>query len=49
MFSFLVLLVSCLCGFGLIVGARLGWEFYDAVDEALEQGVRRVLQRFRDR
>lgn len=49
MFSLQVILVSWLCGFGLIVGARLGWEFYDVVDDALERGVRRIFEKFRDR
>lgn len=49
MFSFLVIVVSAGCGFGLIVGARLGWEFYDVVDDALERGVRRIFEKFRHR
>lgn len=48
-FSILVIVVSAGCGFGLIVGARFGWEFYDVVDDVLERGVRRVFERLRDR
>ena len=33
MFVIVLVLISVLCGFGLVIGGRLGWDAYNALDQ----------------